>query len=314
MMATQNVGYCAVEWMGMSLQDLPNIATVMNDLSNFPSFADRIQQGFLNQMFLGRLMAHEDGFGAHPSFQDDAGTTLLDRTRLVYDGNSQGGIMGAALMALSPDVHRGNLGVPGINYSTLLNRSVDWEGLYAEPFYPNYNDKLEQQILFAMMQMLWDRAEGNGYARHLTDDPLPGTPPHEVMLQIAFADHQVTNVAAEVLARTAGIAMKTPMLDAVEGDQPVHWSVDPTFGLQTLDFAGADSVPAAGSVALYWYSLGIGNTTPPTANVPSASGADPHSHIRQDVEATRQKVHWLLTGELLDVCGGICVTSPDSRM
>ena len=23
------------------------------------------------------------------------------------------------------------------------------------------------------MQMLWDRAEANGYAQHMTDDPLP---------------------------------------------------------------------------------------------------------------------------------------------
>ena len=48
-------------------------------------------------------------------------------TRLYYDGNSQGGIIGGALMALEPDAEHGVLGVPGMNYSTLLNRSTDFE-------------------------------------------------------------------------------------------------------------------------------------------------------------------------------------------
>ena len=36
--------------------------------------------------------------------------------------------MGGALTALAPDFSRAKLGVAGMNYSTLLNRSVDWEG------------------------------------------------------------------------------------------------------------------------------------------------------------------------------------------
>ena len=51
--------------------------------------------------------------------------------RLFYDGNSQGGILGGSLVAVAPDLDRGVLGVPGMNYSTLLRRSVDFEP-YAE--------------------------------------------------------------------------------------------------------------------------------------------------------------------------------------
>ena len=36
--------------------------------------------------------------------------------------------MGGALTALSVDLTRSVLGVTGMNYSTLLNRSSDWEG------------------------------------------------------------------------------------------------------------------------------------------------------------------------------------------
>ena len=60
------------------------------------------------------------------------------------------------------------------------------------------------------MQLLWDRGEGNGYAQHMTDDPLPDTPEHHVLLQAAYGDHRVSNVAAEVQARTIGAQVHTP--------------------------------------------------------------------------------------------------------
>src|SRR5439155_16222103 len=42
--------FCATDWSGMSTQDLPNIASILADLSNFPSLAARTQQGFVNFM------------------------------------------------------------------------------------------------------------------------------------------------------------------------------------------------------------------------------------------------------------------------
>ena len=165
---------CAVDWWGMSTADLANVALILADMSNFPSLADRSQQGFLNFMFLGRAMAHPDGFSSDPAFQRADGTPLLRTGELRYVGNSQGGIMGGALTALSPDVTRSVLGVPAMNYSTLLNRSVDWEGSYAAIAYQTYPGKIDQQLLFGLIQMLWDRAEGNGYAHHMTADPLGG--------------------------------------------------------------------------------------------------------------------------------------------
>ena len=45
----------------------------------------------------------------------------IDTSRLYYNGNSQGGIIGGALTALSPDFTRASLGVPAMNYSVLLH-------------------------------------------------------------------------------------------------------------------------------------------------------------------------------------------------
>ena len=48
-----NFVFCATDWSGMSTQDVPNIGTILGDLSNFSSLADRAQQGFVNFMYLG---------------------------------------------------------------------------------------------------------------------------------------------------------------------------------------------------------------------------------------------------------------------
>ena len=64
-----------------------------------------------------------------------------------------------------------------------------------------------------MIQMMWDRGEPDGYANHMTSDPLPDTPAHNVLIDMAYGDHQVANVATEVEARTIGAPLRDPALD-----------------------------------------------------------------------------------------------------
>ncbi len=53
----------------MSGGDLPNTITILQDLSRFPTLADRLQQGMINFLFLGRAMIHPQGFAANAGFQ-----------------------------------------------------------------------------------------------------------------------------------------------------------------------------------------------------------------------------------------------------
>jgi hypothetical protein len=287
---------CGTPWIGMATEDVANVGTILADMSNFPSLPDRAQQGFVNFLYLGRLLAHPEGFAADPAFQDADGRARLAPDRLVYDGNSQGGIMGGALTALAPDLTRAVLGVPGGNYSTLLNRSVDWEGAYGEVAYLFYPSKADQQLLFALIQMLWDRAETNGYAHVLTDTPLPNTPPHQVILQVAWADHQVANVAAEVDARTAGAALLQTSLAPGR-----HWADvagQRDFALRTFDLdVDGRPLPHRGSALVY---VDSGNAMPPHGNVPPRDGSDPHGDPRSDAFAHAQRVHFFRTGEVVD--------------
>jgi hypothetical protein len=291
---------CGTPWIGMATEDVGTVGTILADVSNFPSLPDRAQQGFLHFHLLGRLLVHPDGFAADPTFQDEEGRPRFDTSGLAYDGNSQGGIMGGALTALAPDFTKAVLGVPGGNYSTLLNRSVDWEGAYGEILYVFYPDKIDQQLVMALIQMLWDRAETNGYAHVMTDAALPNTPSHQVLLHVAYADHQVANVAAEVDARTSGARLLQTSLAAGR-----HWA-DVTgqrsFGLEGFDLdEDGRPRPHRGSAIVY---VDSGNAMPPHGNVPPRDGGDPHGDPRSDPAAHAQRVHFFETGEIIDTRAG----------
>ncbi|MEU9844242.1 hypothetical protein AB0C69_34085 [Actinomadura sp. NPDC048032] len=295
MAAEHGFVFCATKWIGMADEDVPNVVTALADLSRFRTVADRLQQSLVNFTFLGRAMTR--GFAGNKAFRDDAGAPLIDTgAELTYDGNSQGGIMGGALTAISPDVRRAVLGVPAMNYSTLLNRSADFPQ-YAKILDLFYPDKLDQQIGLALIQMLWDRGEANGYAWHMTDDPLPNTPKHRVLMHVAFGDHQVAPVAAEVEARTIGARVHAPtVVPGRSPDKTPYWGI-PTFGT-SYD----------GSAMVVWDS---GSPVPPLTNTPPTEGRDPHSDPRGNADARRQKAAFLSTGAVVDVCGGgPCVITP----
>jgi len=303
--------FCAVDWNGMSTKDLPNTATVLQDLSRFPTLVDHVQQGYLGFLLLGRAMLHPDGFAKHPAFQDK-----IDTTALYYDGNSQGGIYGGALTAVAPDFERAVLGVPGMNYSTLLRRSTDFD-MYANGdfgtdteagLYDNYPSERERPLVLSLIQILWDRGDPNGYAHHMTDDPLPNTPPHRVLLHVGFGDHQVADVTTEVQARTIGAGVHRPLL--APGRERFRTRPYPDGPSRPFDGVPSLAPSDRGSGVVFWdvgppREDGRGTPPPHAANIPPRDGQDPHEYPRRTPAAREQKSAFLQPdGRIVDVCGG----------
>jgi hypothetical protein len=297
--------------------DLPNVLAILQDLSQFPSLTDRLQQGFLNFLYLGRLMVHPQGLGSMPAFQNKDGRGILETPRrLFYDGNSQGGIFGGSLAAIGVDHQRAVLGVPGMNYSTLLRRSVDFDA-YAKgdfegiesPFglYDNYPNELERPLILSLIQLLWDRSDPNGYAQHMTHNPLPNTPPHQVLLHVGFGDHQVADVTTEVEARTIGAGVHRPVLESSRPryfERPPEEKAKSFFGIPSVQY------PWTGSGLVFWDigplrtegTSSRGTPPPPAANVPPRLGNDPHEDVRRTPQARRQKSEFF-NGSLIHPCG-----------
>jgi hypothetical protein len=200
-------------------------------------------------------------------------------------------------MAVAQDITRGVLGVPGMNYSLLLTRSVDF-ATYSLILYPSYPDELTRPLLLALIQMLWDRSDPNGYAAHMTSDPLPNTPPHQVLIHLAFGDHQVANVATEIEARTIGASIHQPAIAPGR-----HSDVTPYYLIPAIP-----SYPFDGSALIVWDS---GAATPPTTNTAPSTGADPHGDPRSSSAARVQKSEFLkIGGAVVDVCSGAPCTVP----
>ena len=292
-----NAVICATDWTGFSREDLPNVASVLGDLSGFPSLPDRTQQGFLDFLFLGRVLIHPDGLGSDPRFQQGGGS-LVDGSRLYYAGGSQGGILGGALTAIAPDFERAALIVPGMNYSLLLTRAVPFDQ-FAAVLYPAYPSELERPLILSLVQILWDRGEANGYAWHMTRDPYPDTPRHTVLLHEAFGDHQVANVATEVEARTIGARLRTPALDPGRS-----LDVEPFYGIRPIR-----EYPYDGN-ALVVFDIGpprpggLGTPPAPATNLPPRLGRDPHGVTPFALPAAVHYLEFLKPdGAFVDSCG-----------
>lgn len=282
---------CATDEIGMSSDDIGNLAAILGDLSHFDEQADRMQQGLLDQQFLGRLLNDPNGFASSPAFQSASGEPLVAVGETQFVGNSQGGILGGAASAVSTEWSRVVLGVPGINYSLLLPRSSDWPE-FQSIFDAAYTDPVDRLLALQLIQLLWDRGENDGYAQHLTADPYPGIEAKQVLLVEAFGDHQVANVATEVLARTLGAGTHEPSIEDGRSND-----VDPHWGIAALDPAA----PTNGILVLWDF----GTPAPPPVNLPPTEpeyGKDPHGAGSNEPLVLQQALTFLLTGEFSDVC------------
>ncbi|HEU5034024.1 MAG TPA: hypothetical protein VFT62_04595 [Mycobacteriales bacterium] len=328
--------YCATDWTGMATADVPNAVLALTDLSRFPFLTDRVQQGELNFLYLARLMVHPQGFSSNPAFQwsdgADKGKSFIDTSAAYYDGNSQGGIYGGTVCAVSVDVRKCVLGVPGMDYSILLPRSSDYVAEkhlssydptqfdpgdptgqigYSQLLDTAYPDQSQRMLILDLIQTLWDRSDPNGYAAHMTDG-LPDTPHHDVLLQVAYGDHQVANITAETEARTIGAHAFVPALVPARYApyQDPLWDLPP---IRNGSYGGSaialfDSGPATYERPVDAADGGgthAGTTPPPAADIPNREGEDPHEAPRRAACGQEMKSLFLaVDGSAVATCGG----------
>jgi len=300
-MATEhNMVFCATDFWGLADPDTGNDAAALANLNLFGPVIDRLQQGALNTLFLGRLMLNPSGLASSPAFRA-GGRPVIETSNLYYDGNSQGGIEGGMLTALAPDFRHAVLGVTGIDYANVLvQRSTDFAP-FSLVLFASYRDQSLDPVILDLMQQLWDRGEPDGYAEQMTSDPLPDTPSHQVLMQIAYGDHQVSMYSAAVEARTIGASAYEPALD-LSTDRARDRNL--FYGLPAIG-----SFPFRGSAIEVWDS-GAGRVQPPpVANLAPVdvplTNVDPHEDVRNTPAAREQKSAFLQPGgTIIDVCGG----------
>ena len=292
--AALNLTTFALDFKGFASDDVPTIIGVLGsgDLSRWRAIPERMHQGFLNFLMAMRTLSREAGGEAttplNQALADDCGGAMIDGDKRYYFGGSQGGILGASLMALTTDIERGLIGVPGQSYNLLLNRSVNVDE-FAPFFYPPYNwNAIDVQMNLALMQGLWDRAEPTGYSKYIRTDRFPNTPPHEVLIQVSKSDHQVTNLGAHIMARTIGGVVNLAPL------------IRPVWGLDVVDGAHTGS----GMI-----EVDFGNPEAPVGNYPPWDDTmeDPHGRAFELVTLVGTTLTTFYeTGVVENLCSGPC--------
>jgi hypothetical protein len=172
-------------------------------------------------------------------------------------------------------------------------------------------------LLFSLIQMLWDRGEPNGYSHVMTDDPPPNTPEHNVTMQIALGDHQVSNFASDVQARTIGAKTNIGAIDERRWpDYEDLWNI-PRIQPDEYPYRGSsiiyqDGGPPRPDPSNPGQTIGTG--VPPYGNLaPNAiddSWEDPHGAPRGGAAGPVAMMSTFLQtdGYIEDPCGGLaCV-------
>ena len=273
--------FFGVDMKGMATFDRVALGLMLEQgrFNEFLVTVDRLHQGMLNHLLAMRMVANE--FANDPTYGP-----LLDPSRRYYHGISQGGIFGGTYMAVTQDVERGALGVPGQPYSLLLTRSVDFDDFF-DIARSSYRDPREVMLMIALAQSLWDRITPSTYTAYISgDDRLPDTPDHRVFMRVAVGDHQVSPLGAHVMAR------------AVDGTQHLDSGVRPIYGFEAV----ADQVEGN---AIVEYDFGLPDA--PVGNVPLRECSDPHGKLRSLEEARVQLDRFYREGVVANTCtDGVC--------
>lgn len=284
----------AVNLEGFASDDADYVTNVIaGDLGQFQHVIDRIHQGYINELLAMRMMIGK--MSTDPQTMPN-GTPTIDTTQRFYRGDSQGGIGGGVYMAISTDVTRGLLDNTGAPYDLLLARSVDFS-----PFFlvlkGIYSDPAQLQLGINLIQQLWDNGEPDGYIPYITENMLPNTPSHNVLIHDALGDQQVTPLGAQFEARTLGAKNLSTVNREIWGltDAPGGFTGN---GYCEFNFWLPES---------QWGDL----QAPPSASYP-----DPHDSLRQLNSAQDMADQFFRTGVVNQTCanGGPCAAPGSTGM
>jgi hypothetical protein len=295
-----NYVIAATDWRGLASPDLNPLSSsyllpVVANLNLIDALPDRLRQGMLNTLVLGRMMK-TGAFNASPTFQTPGKLPVIDTSEMFSFGASLGGILGIMFAGLSPDFERANVDVPAINFSLLLQRSTDFTPFEALLQATGVTDPMDTALGLSIIHELWVRGESSALATHVTSNPLPGSNAKKILMTEAFLDPQVSNQGTEIAARTLRLPQLVGSLlpgVAEIPDEPgpldSAWVIYDTGGFDLTNPADTPFIP-------------------PLANLASVPNqCDPHPH-RFFIPASIQQFLTFMQpgGKIENFCNGLC--------
>ena len=278
----------AIDWQGMSLHDMgPVVANLGNEAAYALQFTDRVAQGLVNQLILGRAIKNQM---ADLSIFQREGRAIFDSENINYLGISMGHILGGMLAALSPDITGYCLNVGGAVFTHIMSRAIPFD-----PFLSildvSVPDPFEQQKMIATLQPIFDRIDPAMWAPYVLSMPLPGhteVTPRNILMQVGIADTSVPNFSSYQHARLLGLSLIAPSARTPWGLEPVVLDNETvvTSGLTIFDYGIDDS----------FYSEARASDQATVA----------HEAVRRTPEALEQLRVFYQEGRIIHPCEGPC--------
>jgi hypothetical protein len=204
--------------------------------------------------------------------------------------------------ALNQDVIRHNIDVPAMNFAILQQRSTQFPQFLQLIQAVGLTDPMQLAVVLQLQHEMWVSADPAAYVRHITGDvepPLPGTPPKQLLMTVSWLDKQVSNQAAEIMARSLGIPNLVGSIQE---------------GLVNIPDADAGGAGLPSALAIYDTGyFDIFNPLhapflPPLANLIPSMKCDPHGLPRLTIPASVQQLNAFLRpgGSVFNFCDGVC--------
>jgi hypothetical protein len=217
------LGHIAVagDWWGLSQTEFGVAIDVSTDFTLAPRLTEKLLQGAVQTQAMTAAFAKS--IATLPRLQIKTSTGALvalaqAEQPVLYYGNSLGGIMGTTAVALHPSVQRAVLNVPGAVWSTMMNRSSNFDA-FLQVVQGNYPNAWEQQVGWSLLQSHWDLTDPVHFAALVLTPPLHELPaPRRALWLVSQGDSQVPNLATGMLQRAAQVPWLGPPAKALAPD------------------------------------------------------------------------------------------------
>jgi hypothetical protein len=259
------------DFWGMSEDDIAAVIGMLG--GNFVggrALGERLVQSTVNFTTLAYLAQGE--LAQEPALQG-----LIDPSTVYYVGGSQGGIMGATVTAMAPNLRRGVLVVGASNYSLMVWRSTAFEQVNSV-WAATQPSTQNREFLFALYQAVFDVADPVTYRSVIEEAG------DALLLIESIGDAQVANIASEAMARSYGMLAEP--------------SIYPVWGIEAAP-------PGFTGSALLQVDTKKG-PLPPAENLPATGDNGAHGAAVDDPAVQGILGAFLLEGVVENTCDGAC--------
>lgn len=282
----------SVDWRGMSSDELAQMpGKLTGDVSDTFLFVNGVHQGVMN--FIALSHALKTTMTEVPELKR-FGKLLYNPDDLYYYGISQGQILGAAFLALSPHVKKAVLSVGGGPFSFMMGRSNNFSSFV---FFldTSLKNRMSIQQFMTLSQHTLDRVDPSTYSKYLLNNRFDGGPEdREILMHLGYWDHSVPILSGLIFARNAGFDVLLP-------------SPHMPYGL-----SGVDGPVSGSALTLYDFNLedppGFYPQLPTDAQVDHVENeVNVHESIRRQASTKAQIDAFLqVDGVITHTCDGPC--------